>query len=389
METFKFQPLPHNVFKKLATNQSKHSVSIYLPMYTNGKEQNEHVSQSNLSSCINKVYKGLKKRELSEQKIKEYLKPIEALLGNTELWRNPSKGLVIFLDKNELQYYSLPIAFETSTYIANNFYVLPLLTLYQENTNYYLLELSRDYVKFYEASKYGFNNVQIDDFIPNQLEDTVGFEYKQKMLQFRSGQNAYGSGSFHGQGDGKEDLEKEIATFFRAIDKGIKHVIKNKKSPLVVACIDRLFDTYKKVNTYANLYDINISGDTEFTNKTALHQESWELVQPYFEKNKQLKISQFKELYNTPKISYQLNDIIPAALNGKIDTLFVEKNTDIAGTYNKDTRKLQLDINKDLTNNSLTNLTAVQTFFNGGQVYMLSTEEMPIPGISLNAIFRY
>jgi hypothetical protein len=84
-----------------------------------------------------------------------------------------------------------------------------------------------------------------------------------------------------------------------------------------------------------------------------------------------------------------LNDIIPAALNGKIDTLFVEKNTDIVGTYNKETRELHLDISKDLTNKSLTNLIAVQTFFNGGKVYILNTEEMPIPGISLNAIFRY
>ena len=53
-----------------------------------------------------------------------------------------------------------------------------------------------------------------------------------------------------------------------------------------------------------------IAGDSEFKNKTKLHQESWKLIHPYFEKVKKDKLVQYKELYHTPKTSYQISEIV-------------------------------------------------------------------------------
>ena len=389
MSNTEFQPLPKKTFNTLANKHGLHCVSIYLPMHKKGKEQNEHLAQEYLKQCIKKAYKKLAEFQLNDSEIKNYLKPIEKLISDIELWRNPSDGLAIFLDDKGLSYYSLPIAFDVITEVTDHFYLKPLLPLYHEDGLYYLLELSKDYVKLYEASRFGFKDVFIEEFAPNQLEKVVGFDYKQKMLQYRSGQDSYSSGSFHGHGEGKDDSKKELQKFFKAIDKGVKKVIKSHNLPLVVACVDSLFSSYKEANTYPALFQKNIRGDSEFENKFKLHQESLKLMLPYFEQTKKIKLDKFTELYNTSKISFEISEIIPAAVNGKIDTLFIEKNNDLFGVYNSENGQVRLDDKKEINNTSLTNLSAIYTFKQGGNVYFLKASEMPVKGKKLNALLKY
>jgi hypothetical protein len=382
-------PFSKSLFEKLTNSGGLYCVSMYVPMYKKGKEQNDHLAQDNLKHCIKEVTNKLKKHQLSENEIKKYLNPIEKLLTNTEMWRNPSNGLALFLNKNGLTHYKLPLNFKTQTYVANHFYLLPLLQIFHNNGDYYVLELSQDYVQLYEATKYGFNNLFVEDFAPTNLENAVGFDYKQKMLQFRSGQNAFTSGSFHGHGEGKDDDKKEIETFLRAINKGINKLIINKKAPLIIAGTNALFNMYQQTNTYPNLYKTNISGDSEFKNKNLLHANSWKLIKSYFEIEQNEKINQFSELYHTPKISYDTSDIILSSFDGKIDTLFIERGKDFFGAVNTESRNVHIDSEREIQNGSLVNSSAINTFLKGGKVYVLPKEKMPIKGKILNAIYRF
>jgi hypothetical protein len=382
-------PLPKPIFEKLANTHGLHCVSIYLPMDKDGKEQNQRIAQATLKQCIKKAHADLTRHEMDSQEIKKYLKPIEKLIADIELWRNPSDGLAIFLNKDGLNYYTIPISFEMKTNVSDHFYLKPLLALYNEDDDYYLLELSQDYVKLYEANKFGYQDIYIEDFAPNQLEEAVGSDYRQNMLQFRGGQSAQATETYQGKNPGKDDVKKELFTFFRAIDKGINKVISNKKAPLVIACTDSLIGLYKEASTYPTLLENYIAGDSEFKNKTKLHQESWKLVHPYFEKIKEDKLLQYKELYHTPKTSYQISEIVPAAMNGKIDTLFVQNSKDEFGVFDKETNRLMFRKETDLNNASLSDLSAVNTFMQGGKVFFLTAEEMPDTAHPMNALLRY
>ncbi|MFO7673510.1 MAG: hypothetical protein R6V74_07375 [Lutibacter sp.] len=389
MSTAIKHPLPKTIFENLANTHGLYCVSIYLPMHKDGKEQNERIAQATLKQCLKEVQKDLERHEMNSQDIKNYLKPIEALISNIELWRNPSDGLAIFLDKNGLNYYTLPVSFEIKTTVSDHFFLMPLLPLYHEDDEYYLLELSQDYVKLYEANKYGYQDIYIEDFAPTQLEEAVGFDFKQNMLQFRGGQSFQGSEVYHGKGPGKDDVKKELFTYFRTIDNGINKIISNKKAPLIIACADPIFGLYKEANTYPNLLENYIAGDSEFKNKTKLHKKSWKLVHPYFNKLKENKLLQYKELYHTPKTSYQISEIVPAAINGKIDTLFIENGKDEFGVFNLQTNRLMIRKKTELNNASLSDLSAVSTFLQGGKVYFLTSEEMPDAGHPMNALLRY
>jgi len=390
MHTSEIHPLPKEIFESLMETHALHCVSIYLPMDKKGQEQNLHLAQTFLKQCINEVQKTLTEHQMHEDEVTDYLKPVEQLLDKVELWRNPSDGLAIFLDPEDgMQYFKVPISFEADTYVSGHFYLKPLLPLYHNDGMYYLLELSQDYVKLYEASRYHFKDVYVEDFAPKRLEEAVGFDHKPKMLQFRSGQNVHGAGSFHGHGEGKDDDRKELLTFFRAVDKGVKKAIAYKNVHLILVCVDYLFDIYKEASTYPELHHENIGGNPEFKVKTGLHQASWDLMETHFTKSQTEKILQFTELYHTQKTSYEIDDILNAALSGRVDTLFIADEDDIFGIYEMENNEVVIDDKQELSNTSLTNLAGMETFRRGGKVYILSSNEMPVKESSMNAVFRY
>jgi len=390
MKEFKTYPLPLATFRNLANLDTNHCVSVYMPMFKSGKEQNKGMGPAILKECVREAAHYLSAYQLEKEEIQEYLKPIMELEFNSSLWRNPSEGLVLFLDPdNGLKYYPLPLAFKRKVYVDNHFYVSPLLPLYHNDGIYYLLVLSQDYVKLYKASKNNFQDIFIEDLAPKQLEEAVGFDYKEKMLQFRSGHATHGAGSFHGHGEGKDDEKKELETFFRQIDKAVNEFIEDKEAPLVLAGVDRLHPLYKKINTYPNLFKSHLSGDKEFEDKTALHRDSWELIKGYFSETMRSKLEQFKEVLDTPKSSYELHEIVPAAFDGKIDTLFVEEDNDVYGQYDLETRNLKTALKKAVFNASLVNMVAIKTFMKGGRVYFLDKTEMPVKDRVMNALMRF
>ena len=97
----------------------------------------------------------------------------------------------------------------------------------------------------------------------------------------------------------------------------------------------------------------------------------------------------YKEIVHTPKVSHQISDIIPAAIQGRIDTLFIRKGDKVYGTYNAKNNCVILDSEKDEINISLINLAAINTLLQGGNVFIMETQDMPHNKRPLNAIFRF
>ena len=384
------RPIPLKHLEQLARLRESYCVSIYLPMFKTGQEQNQGLGQAYLKSCLKTSRQHLSAKGMNDKKIDAYLQPIADLLSDLHLWRHPSEGLAIFVNETfGAEYYRLPLAMESQTYVSDHHYLAPMMPLYEFDTTFYLLELSQDHVKLFEGSQYSMEDMFVNEFAPERLEESVGFDYKQKMLQFRTGHALHSAGSFHGHGEGKDDEDKEVIRFFREIDKGVKKAIGDSSAPLIVACVDWLFPVYKEVNTYPGLQHIHLGGDPEFKKRGAMHEEAWTLLSDIFgEKRDQLK-ARYQELVHTAKTSHQVSEIVPAAINGKIDTLFLRKGDHLYGTYNEKGNCVIIDSEKTTGNASLINMAAMNTFLQGGKVITMEPSEMPEKKRPLNALFRY
>merc|ERR1711974_335748 len=130
---------------------------------------------------------------------------------------------------------------------------------------------------------------------------------------------------YHGQGGAESELKSELKRYFSAIDEGLMTILnEDQKPPMIVCCLNFHFPIYQDANTYQNLFPQHVSGNPADKDIFLMHEEAWKILQPYFDKTRQEKLDQLQQFIGTGKASSDIQEIIPAAVDGKIDTLFVE-----------------------------------------------------------------
>ncbi len=376
-------------FKKLANVKNDACVSIFIPTQRAGKEVLEEKNKKHLHSEWVQIRKKLKENNIEEGTIEKIGKPIEALLENRNFWRHQSDGLAIFSSPDFFESYTLPVNFEAYHYISNEFYVKPLVPAMTGDEKFNILTIQLEKVSLYEASKYSIAPVEIDDLTPSRLEERVGFDFKEKALQFRTQGEGGDKTQFHGHGGSERDEKTEIKQFFRAVDQGLKDYLTKEKLPLVVYCQDYLFSIYKDANTYNNLIDRVIPGNPNDTDLLGIHQKALEVIEPYLNETRDKKIEKYKEQSQTENTTSAVSDIISAVYQGKVDTLFIENRAEIWGDYHED--EMKVEFSDDNTNGSvsLLNLAAKKTIEMGGKVYLVEHEFMPQKKSKMNALLRF
>jgi hypothetical protein len=384
--------LSQKQFHQLAGVQGRNCISIYIPTARAGEEVDSKMGERRLKNQLKAIKSTLKEHGLSKNQIKEAIKPAADLLKDVHFWRNQSDGLAIFLQKGEMEYYILPLDFKERNYIADHYYLLPLIPLFNDNGRFFLLVLSQQNINLFEGSRHSITEIFMKDLFPGKLEDVVGYDHEEKSLQHRSGQGGEAGAMFHGQGEGKDDKEHEIEKLFRAVDKELMKVLNNEKAPLILACVDHYFPIFNQVTRYGNLFNRYLGGNYDHTDPIELHERAWMLVSDYFQGNRKQKIKQFNDLSASEKTLKEFRDIFPAAVEGRVDTLFILKGAECYGYYDEAQHALHLeskDNTRKINHADLYNIVAMLAIQNGGSVYLEEPENMPLNGSEINALLRY
>lgn len=386
---FAMTMLTKHHIEELAKVSGSTCISIFIPTHPLGGDIRVENDQLSLKNQIKAITSLLREKGLDKEEIKEKLSPLSLLLDDKEFWKNQSYGLAIFLTDHFLETHSLPISFKPYIAIGSSFYLKPLMPAFVGNGRFMLLSLKLHDVSLFEVGRDGISKVYLDETVPRQLEEVVGSDYKQKDLQFRSLKKEYGSATSHGHGEGKEERKGEILKYFRAINKGILRLLHSENLPLVVACADYLYPIYRQANTYKFLSEKHVSCDPSGMDLAELHQKSWDLMAPHFLNEQEEKIALFKQFEGKDRTSSVIETIIPAAFDGTIAALFLQKNTDVWGTYNPETREVKVMDQSIPSSVSLTNMAAIKVFLKGGKVYLFDKEQMPNPHSIVNALYRF
>ncbi|MBL6448069.1 hypothetical protein JMN32_17255 [Fulvivirga sp. 29W222] len=370
--------------RKLAEIHANHCISIYLPTYESGEAVLKKENQLQLKNQLKDVKNKLIDLRINEAAVTKLVQPIESLLEDVTFWKYQSEGLALFLSNDHFYKYTLPLNFTPFNYVSHEFYLEPLLPMFIDDHKFFILALELQRVKLYEGNLYGITEVAVDEYIPSHLEEVVGSDYEQKSFQLKS--QKQGVATFHGHGEGKEDFKDEMNRFFRAINKGLMKKLNNESAPLLVACLDYMFPIYKKVNQYPHLMPQPISCHPSDLNDLDLNKAALKIMEPYFNKTRDSKLALFKQYEDTVRTSSNIKDIVRASLDGKIDTLFVEKDVNIWGVYDPDKTSVKIETEKLTHNVSLNNLAAVQVFLQGGNVYLMDKDELQS---TTCALYRY
>ena len=368
--------------KTLMERQEGLCVSIFMPTHRKGTETQQN--QIRYKNLLRKAEEQLIQSELRPQEVKEFLKPAHELLGDAPFWQNQSDGIAVFLSPLSFNFYMLPINFEELVVVTNRFHVKPLIPAISGNIEFYILAVTQKNVRLIECSRYSAGEIDLEK-VPGDLAELFRFDVVEKEFQFHTRMH---SAAFQGHGGGTDDPKDSMLRYFQQVDKGLKKLIENKQRPLVFAGVDYLYPIYKEANTYPNLMDKAISGNSEELSAENLRNQGWGVVESSFEKEKATAIEQYRQFFGTGRASTDIKEIVQASYHGRVGILFVPVGLQQWGTYNPDTSEVILQDKAILGNEDLLDFAAIQVLSNGGTVYAVNPKEVP-DDASIAAVFRY
>ena len=362
-------------------------ISMYMPTHKVGNEiRQDKIRYKNL---LNEVTQSLKARSLRDGEIEHLLRPLENFRDEAPNWQNLSEGLVLFRSKNHFEVNQFPAEFDEQAVVSHRYHLKPLIPLLNGNGLYYLLSLSQNKVKLYEGTRYSMADID-DDFLPDSLVNALQIDEFIESQQFHSGGPVAGGGRaalFHGQGGGEEDQKVLIEQFFRQINKELTNFLDDRRVPLVLAGVEYLHPIYNDVNTHEGLLEKGVRGNPDSFSLDELHERSWKAVKNVFEQEEQQAVKQYEDLKSTGKTLSGVDEVVAAAVQGRIDTLFVSLNEHVWGRYAISENEIRLE-HSGQTAEDLLDLAAVKTLFQSGKVFGMHRSEIP-DGHQLAGIARF
>jgi hypothetical protein len=324
-------------------------------------------------------------------RLQQLMKPVFDLLDDIDFWNHQSEGLAVFFSPDEFQRYRIPIRVQELNIISQRYYIKPLLSLLSGDGRFFLLALDQKIIKLFQGSKYSINEIKLPKGTFVSLKDYFQFEEADKSYQLYGGNTATEGASFFTHGSVRMDAavhKEKILEFFKLVNKGVFQVIKNENAPLVLAGVEYLIPLYKEANSYPYLAGESLDINPEGLKNEELHRSAWEIVHPMFEKNRMKALKLYEQFSGNGRASSSIEEVVKAAFNKKVESLFVNKDAQVWGKYNPEEDEVIVDEAHSESNEELLDLAAVQTFVNNGSVFVLGKDKMPCDKPAA-AVFRY
>ena len=359
--------------------KSNYFVSIYIPTHKSGEAVNNGQDIIVFKNQVQKVKNELENEGLQETVVKDFLKEAYALIDNTSFWHEQSDGLAVFVADGFFEYFQVPYAFQEAATIANAFMLKELMPVLHGDGYYYVLSLSENEIKLYEANRNSIKKVTLPEDMPTSFKEATKELDVEKSLQFRSKQTTAGEGTmYHGQGKGKDDKEEfMLEDYLRQVAKGIHEIVKEEEAPMVLYGTEKIKSLYHQANQYNHLIKESLDGNPENVKLDKMQEKSWEVVRNIFQQDRDNLMKKYSELAGTGKASYDIAKIIPAANNGRVESLFVASGADTWGRFDKENQTVEVHEERRDSDENLINKAVLDTFLNGGKVFTLNKENLP------------
>ena len=363
-------------------------VSLYAPMFKAGPDTRQNpIRYKNL---LREARQALESWELSAAQGDELLAPLESKIDDYEFWQHQEIGLAVFACAEFAASFRLPIEFGELCTVTDRFHLKPLFPLLSGDGRFHLLALSQNAVRLLECSRHSVREIELGDEVPRSLADALGHELTEQHLQFRT--TSRDEAIYHAQGAGEDDVKAEIAKFLGMLDEGVRQKTHadggSAAPPLVLAAVEELAAMYRDKSGHKRILDEVVAGNPEHQSAESLQEAAWALVEPHFDKDRQEHVERFGQAKADGSGSSELGEVVIAADEGRVDTLFVARGIRRWGRVHTDERKVSEDDSHESGNEDLLDRAAVSTWRNGGTVYAVEPDSVPDEG-TLAAIYRY
>lgn len=371
----------------LLAESARPCVSLYLPTHAAGAEGQQDIPR--LKNLLSKAEADLTPRLLRSSEARELLDPVRDLLADAEFWRTRSRGLAVFAAPGRFQRFRVPIELDELVVVNDRYHVKPLLPLVSDNQRFFVLVLNQQHPRLFEGSQFDLSEVVVKG-MPGELKQALHLDEAARSGPDHPASRGHGRSvaGFHGHGVQHDVAKDELVQYLRLVDHAVQSVLHEERAPLVLAGVEYVLPLYRSVTRYSHVLAAEIHGNCDHRSPQDLHDQAWPLVEAAARKTRQDAGAKFRQLVGSGRAGHDLRDVVPAAQQGRVETLFVSRRAQRWGRFVPEAGFVDVHGQPQPGDYDLLDLAAAATLMHRGTVYAVDADELPADS-PVAAVYRY
>lgn len=317
----------------------------------------------------------------------DYRTRLRQLSADADVWLKRSATTLAFVvGRQTIRTFDLDTEVSEHAYVAHLPNILPLIEDLQTNFNYLLVTLNQDSFGLYRGTNQHLQPIKLPNDAPTTLTKALGEEIRGGELNFSN--KAGGGVAYHGHTDRKTEMKKDQKRYYQIVDSYITDHYSNPQAlPTIVMGVPENQAVYRQLTKNQWLSD---SVKLEQSSIGLTHAElEGEMATVLNQVNHERLIrhqARYQDAKSQQKTSTDAVELAKLAHTGRIQTLFIKKDAEIAGMILTDGT-----VDRHSTLAQASNLLVDKADFalrNKGEVIVVDESYMPEDS-SVAAILRY
>lgn len=313
-------------------------LSLYLPtaLEVDERKQNE----IRLKNLLKEACSKLAALGMSSTEAESLTDAVSNASLDRDMWTGHGRGFAVFAGRGFMRHVSLPGTVRELSVAGFRFHLKPLIDALEYRGRFWLLALSQNDVRLYTGDGVSLAAVETGSDVPRSLPEVAGRQPAGKQLHYHAGDRGGDVAMYHGTGAGKDDTKPEIEQFTRAVADGLERFWKLDDAPVVLAGVEHLRWTYRQVSPSASRVHGEIDGNVEHLSEQELHEQAWRLVREQLDVRRAEALERLDHSDAETPVSRELGDVVRAARDGRVDTLFIAADLECWGRFDDSERSI-------------------------------------------------
>ncbi len=351
-------------------------VSLFMPAHRRGPETQQ--DRLRLRNLIGQAEERLLSLGLRGPEANGLLAPARDLLDDGAFWRHQGDGLAAYLAPGWSRTLRVPFALRELVVVSGRCHVRPLFDGLWPDQRFHVLALSLGGVHLFEGSRYSLQPREVPD-APRGIEDTQRFLDLKEQLHAKAGprRDASRTAVSHSHGAGREVEGERIIEYAREVDRAVTDTLGQSRLPLVLAGVEHVLAAYRAVTSHGQVMDGAVDGSFGDLSEDGLHAAAWALVEPVALRRRAEDLARYAQAEGKGMVVNDLEDVLVAALQARIEALFVARDELRWGRFAPETAEIRLHHSAKPGDEDLLDRAVVETYRTGGSIHTLPLDEMP------------
>jgi hypothetical protein len=308
------------------------------------------------------------------------MEPFEALANDGDFWNHTLEALAVLAGPGFFRTLRLPQPVNELVVVADSFHTKPLTRFLQSVDRYQVLGLSLDKIRFFEGNRHALDEIDLVQGVPRTIIEALGEELTEPHQTVASYGGVGGSSArmHHGHGGKKDQADTDAERFFRVIDRAVIENYSHPSGlPLILAALPEHHHLFHQISQNPLLLADGIRFNPDSASIEELRALAWKALEPQYRARLAGLGAEFKQAQSNGAGSDDLKEVADATASGRVATLLIEADRQIAGRLNDATGQLELASLSDPHIDDLLDELGEMVAKMDGKVLVIPAELMP------------